>query len=268
MIIKAGATGISLYFEVLDSSSTSGARRTGLAYNTAGLTAYYARTRGAATAITLASLASPTAAWSSGGFVEVDATNMPGLYRLDVPDAAFASGATSVAIVLRGAANMAQVSKEIRLVAYDPDNATSLGLANIDVATSTLLAAASYTAPDNAGIAAIKAKTDKLSFDASNRVSSKVDAMAADVLTASVLATDAAQEIADAVKSRTLTVSYRSPGVAPTLEQAVYELLSHLGYAANVGAQKQLKSAIDGTTVVQVYDYDNADAPTSITRSS
>lgn len=251
MIIKAGATGISLYFEVLDSSSTSGARRTGLAYNTAGLTAYYARTRGAATAITLASLASPTAAWSSGGFVEVDATNMPGLYRLDVPDAAFASGATSVAIVLRGAANMAQVSKEIRLVAYDPDNATSLGLANIDVAAST-----------------IKAQTDKLSFDASNRVSSKVDAMAADVLTASVLATDAAQEIADAVKSRTLTVSYRSPGVAPTLEQAVYELLSHLGYAANVGAQKKLKSAIDGTTVVQVYDYDNADTPTSITRSS
>jgi hypothetical protein len=35
-------------------------------------------------------------------------------------------------------------------------------LARVDVATSTRLAATGYTAPDNAGIAAIKAKTDTL----------------------------------------------------------------------------------------------------------
>ena len=38
-------------------------------------------------------------------------------------------------------------------------------LARIDVATSTRLASASYTAPDNASVAAIKAKTDNLPSD-------------------------------------------------------------------------------------------------------
>lgn len=39
-----------------------------------------------------------------------------------------------------------------------------------DVATSTRLATASYTVPDNAGIAAIQAKTDQLTFFVANRV--------------------------------------------------------------------------------------------------
>jgi len=41
---------------------------------------------------------------------------------------------------------------------------------NIDTTVSSRLAASSYTAPDNAGIASIKAQTDKLTFDANNRV--------------------------------------------------------------------------------------------------
>jgi hypothetical protein len=43
-------------------------------------------------------------------------------------------------------------------------------LANLDAAISTRLAASSYTAPDNASIAAIKAKTDKLTFNDENYV--------------------------------------------------------------------------------------------------
>jgi hypothetical protein len=41
---------------------------------------------------------------------------------------------------------------------------TGLTAANLDVAVSTRLATAGYTAPDNAGIAAIQAKTDDLTF--------------------------------------------------------------------------------------------------------
>jgi len=47
---------------------------------------------------------------------------------------------------------------------------TGLTAANLDVAVSTRLASASYTTPDNAGIAAIQAKTDQLTFFVANRV--------------------------------------------------------------------------------------------------
>jgi phage baseplate assembly protein W len=57
------------------------------------VTGSYTRSRAARTAITMATLASASAAWSSGGFILVDDTNCPGLYRFDVPDAAFATGA-------------------------------------------------------------------------------------------------------------------------------------------------------------------------------
>lgn len=73
-------------------SSPAGQGKTGLAYNTAGLTAYYTRgENGTPTAITLATQTS-TGAWSSGGFVAKDGTNTPGDYRLDIPNAVLATG--------------------------------------------------------------------------------------------------------------------------------------------------------------------------------
>lgn len=114
-IIAKGATSQSIYVEILDSASTSGGRKTGIVYNSAGLTAYYVRNGASATAITLATLAAANSAYSSGGFKEVDATNMPGVYRLDLPDAAVASGADSVVVTVKGASGAAQVSAEIQL---------------------------------------------------------------------------------------------------------------------------------------------------------
>jgi hypothetical protein len=77
-------------------------------HNTSGLTAYYAKgATGTATAITLATQTAG-GAWTSGGFVAVDGTNMPGVYRLDVPNAALDSEVETI-VMLRGAANMAPV---------------------------------------------------------------------------------------------------------------------------------------------------------------
>jgi hypothetical protein len=75
---------------------------TGLTASTAGLSARYNRTRTASVDITLVAR-TIAQAWTSGGFAEVDATNMPGVYRLDVPDAALAAGADDVTVVVRGA---------------------------------------------------------------------------------------------------------------------------------------------------------------------
>lgn len=87
----------SIFMYIVD---TLGAPKTGLAFDTAGLLASYARQGAARVAITPVTLAALTTAWASGGFKEVDATNMPGVYRLDVPNAAFVSGSDNVEVVV------------------------------------------------------------------------------------------------------------------------------------------------------------------------
>ncbi len=124
---KAGTTSKDVNILIQDSSVATGAGKTGLAYNSGSLIAYYHRQGAAsATAITLATKTIGT--WATGGFVEVDSTHMPGLYELGIPDAALASGATWVIIMLSGASNMAPVVLEIELTAWDNQNATTGGL--------------------------------------------------------------------------------------------------------------------------------------------
>jgi len=52
------------------------------------VTAYYWRQGGSPVNIPMSALASLTTAYSAGGWYEVSSSNMPGLYRFDVPDAA------------------------------------------------------------------------------------------------------------------------------------------------------------------------------------
>ncbi len=76
---------------------------TGLTFNTSGLQAYYVRNRSTPVQIPLVTQTA-TGAWTSGGFAEINSTTMPGIYRLDMPNAAFASGSSDVTINVRGAA--------------------------------------------------------------------------------------------------------------------------------------------------------------------
>ena len=123
-IRKAGATSQIIPISVFDSSSTTGAKLTGLVYNSASLTAYYNRigAAGAATAITLVTATKGT--WTSSGFIAIDGTNMPGDYELHIPDAAIAAGASGVLIQLKGATNMVPVNVYIDLTVFDLQTAT------------------------------------------------------------------------------------------------------------------------------------------------
>lgn len=112
--IKPGSTSVSILLLIMDSTSTTGAGKTGLAYNTASLTCYGVRPGEAAVAISLVTQ-TVTGAWVSGGFVEIDATNLPGVYRLDVPNARLAAGVRSSVVMLKGASGMAPVTLEIDL---------------------------------------------------------------------------------------------------------------------------------------------------------
>ncbi|MFQ5622430.1 MAG: hypothetical protein ACE5FS_03440 [Paracoccaceae bacterium] len=127
LALKKASTSVTVNVFIQDSSSTTGAGLTGLVFNSASLTAYYARPRAAAAAITLATQ-TVTGAWSSGGFVEIDSTNMPGWYRLDIPDAALATGVDHVAIHLKGATNMAPLPLEIQLTDVDLNDGVRGGM--------------------------------------------------------------------------------------------------------------------------------------------
>lgn len=157
LILKAGSTSVRLHVFIQDSSSTTGAGLTGLVYNSSGLTCYYARPGSTAAAVSLVTQ-TVTGAYSSGGFVEIDATNMPGWYRLDVPNAVLASGVLCAGMMLRGATNMAPLPLEIQLTAQDfqaqtfPANFSSMSISG----------AGAITTANAADVTAIKAVTDAL----------------------------------------------------------------------------------------------------------
>lgn len=109
----------------IDPSSTSQSIEiylgaTGLTYNTPGLQSYYIRNKSTAVSISLVAQ-TPSGAWLSGGFAEISSANAPGLYRLDIPNAALASGSDEVTIVVRGASgtNGAVVTINLRKLQLD-----------------------------------------------------------------------------------------------------------------------------------------------------
>ena len=114
LIEKKGTTSKILHLFILDSSKSDGSGLTGLVHNSSGLTAYYIR-EGAASATAISLVTATVGTFTSSGFKEVDATNMPGVYELHPPNACLASGADSVVIFLKGASNMAPLPIEIQL---------------------------------------------------------------------------------------------------------------------------------------------------------
>lgn len=122
-IVTKGATSVILHVFVADSTAGDGSGLTGLVYNSAGLSAYYMRA-GAASATAISLVTATVGTFASGGFKEIDATNLPGWYELHLPNAAVASGAAAVAIMLKGAAKMVPVCIVVQLTDFDLQTAT------------------------------------------------------------------------------------------------------------------------------------------------
>lgn len=171
--IKKGSTDKSVVIRIID--STAGTPEEGVTYATSGLDLWYRREGGAVVSLTEATLAAVDSAHSDGGIIHIG----NGYYRLDLPDAAFATGASSL-MIGGTVTGMIVIGTEIQLVNYDPEDGVRLGLtalpnaaadaagglpvsdagsldldtllARLDAAISTRLATAGYTAPDNTGI--------------------------------------------------------------------------------------------------------------------
>jgi hypothetical protein len=128
LIRKNGATSNIVRVKLLN--STSGQGLTGLTFSSSGLiigticdneaaaTAYTAAGSTTETITTLATYAAPTA--TKCRFKEVDATNLPGLYELQLADARFAvSSAKTLRINISGATNLLDKELLIQLTAHD-----------------------------------------------------------------------------------------------------------------------------------------------------
>lgn len=134
--IAAGETDVTLNVFVKNKTINDGSGLTGLAFDTSNLTCYYTRATDNATIINLVTQ-TVTGAHTDGGFVEIDSTNTPGLYRLDLPDDVLASGVDTVTLFLRGATNMADTVIEIQLNLVDDVWDESLTGATHNVANSS-----------------------------------------------------------------------------------------------------------------------------------
>ena len=144
-----GTTSKIVHIFIPDSSSTTGAGLTGLVFNSASLTAYYMRPGDtSATAITLATATLGT--WATGGFKEVSATNLPGVYEVSIPDACLATGANQCVIMLKGATNMAPTILEIQLDAVNNQDAVRFGISALPNAAAEA-AGGLYTRGTGAG---------------------------------------------------------------------------------------------------------------------
>ena len=201
LAIKKGAVDQSLYIFVEDSSKTTGVGLAGLTYNTSGLSASYVRPRGARVAITLANV-TVTGAHVDGGFVAVDGTNMPGLYRFDVPDAVFATGVSSAVVMLQGAADMTPVLIEAQLTGFDLDVAEVTLADNAITANKIAANAIGATQIASNAIAAAKIATGAIT----------ADKLASNTITDAKIATDALS----AVKFKADAVTKIQNGLATT----------------------------------------------------
>lgn len=182
--IKAGTTDVSVVIRIVD--STDGTPETGVVFNTSGIDLEYRREGAASTDITEATLAALTTAHTDGGFLHIG----NGYYRLDLPDAACASGVPGV-LVHGTVTGMVVIGCYIQLIVNTPE----------DVYTRVGAPAGASVSAD---IAAVKVDTAAILVDTgttldaripaalvSGRMDCSVGAMAANVLTATAINADA-----------------------------------------------------------------------------
>lgn len=193
--ILPGTVDVSVTIRIID--STDGTPETGVVFNTSGIDLEYRREGAASTDITEATLAALTTAHADGGFLHIG----NGYYRLDLPDAACATGVPGVLVhgVVTG---MVVIGCYIQLEGFVNSVYTRIG--------------APAGASASADVAAVKADTAAILVDTgttldgripaalvSGRMDSNVGAMAANTLTAAATAADFGTEIGTAVWATT-----------------------------------------------------------------
>jgi hypothetical protein len=138
-IFKNGSTSNILRVLILDSTSTTGAGKTGLTEASSGLiiatianneataTVYTQAAGNVETITTLGTFSAPSA--NKARFKEVDATNLPGVYEIQIADARFAvASAKALVVMVLGVSGIVPCTLEIELITADLFDSVRLGL--------------------------------------------------------------------------------------------------------------------------------------------
>lgn len=145
LTIDRGATSNILRVFLQDSSSTTGAGKTGLTNSSTGLiistianneataTTYTSAASNVETITTLGTFAAPTA--SKCRFKEVDATNFPGVYEIQIADARFAVTSAKTLLISVQCTGVAPVVAEVQQDLSD--QVLSRNVSNVEDALAT-----------------------------------------------------------------------------------------------------------------------------------
>jgi len=130
MILTRGSTSVRRLIFIADATSSSGAGLTGLTHASSGLTWYYFA-GDLSNEVAVTPVTATLGSYTSGGFIEVDGTNMPGWYEIGIPNAAL-DGGNEVAIQLRGVTNMVPVNIHIQLQDNPADFILTRNVSNVE----------------------------------------------------------------------------------------------------------------------------------------
>ena len=119
--VVAGTPDVSVIIRIVD--ATTGLPETSVVYNTSSIDIRYRRDGATDTAITEATLSALNDAHSDGGFLHIG----NGYYRVDLPDAACASGSTGV-LVHGTVTDMVVIGCYVPLIAVNPYDAVRMGM--------------------------------------------------------------------------------------------------------------------------------------------
>lgn len=263
--IFGGAT--SEVWTVYIQDSTAGAGKTGLVYNTASLTCYYKRNKAAAAvSVTLANITT-LGTFVSGGFKEVDATNMPGVYEFHPPDAAIAASAESVSFLFNGAAGMSSLPLEVEIMAVNFQNSVRMGMTALPNAAAEA-AGGLFTRGTGAG---------QINQDANGRIDANMMAIFSSVLSQTNNLAAAFKKFFDVASPATsmdtifsaaaMVESYAADGATATPAQMLYMLWSML-VEMNIVTTTVTAKKLDGSTTAMTFTLNDPTNPTSITRAT
>lgn len=184
--ILKDSTDQSVTIRIVD--ATDGTPEQAVEHDTAGIALWYRREGGLKVAITPAALSALDEAHSDGGIEHID----DGYYRLDVADAAFATGSNGV-LVGGAVTGMVVIACYAPLVDFNPQDAVRLGLTALPNAAAD---GAGGLPISDAGGLDLDAKIGALTFTVANKVDANVThaagtAWGSGAITAGAIATGA-----------------------------------------------------------------------------
>lgn len=293
------ATNIITYFKLVDPST--GVPETALTI--ANLDATYVRDGASAVKNDLSTPGgyTVTSAHTDNAAIVVDATNAPGLYRVDWPDAAFVAGVSRVQLCINGAAiDPAYIEVELMTPVAEYTIATVSGAVG-SVVGNVAQTGDSYAVVTNVtyGLSAIENLVDDIGASGAGLTSipwnaawdTEVESEVTDALnaydgptntelsTALASADDAvlaaivglndvsASDIISALETEALPDSVAIDGQIPTWSQAMYAIHQWLFERAVSGTTMTVYKP-DGTTALMTFTLNDATSPTEITRAS